>query len=398
LENFTTLITSRTVDWMKYCHTGWESSGRPDRLAPPRLYDEPEAYGDAAYVWLEMRYENDFHAAFRLARTAIESTMHGKEFRRLWTTYFDIWSLWKQLIPLFAFSSAFDGVTSSQISLAAAYIVGQGVPSKAVDDSLDRIDVLGHQSGLLELSPFCLISYATALEMIRDLALPAEIQAIFLRNSCAMYALMWREFADRFTFPEQVSAEQLTSYIHTESRLLSSVFYGITIEWAFVLAHKQLGPAGKAACRSLRRVRQLNDEIIDSEEDLVNGILTYPMLYALSLPEHGARMGRLLKDAWHAGGHSAVRASTIDDFRNIMLQTDAFAATANVSFDQLFCAMQFTMESFAAERAFPISLLINQRLAVLLKRARNGWAHVPDQYRPRIAALNIDDGLNVIRA
>jgi hypothetical protein len=196
---------------------------------------------------------------------------------------------------------------------------------------------------------------------------------------------MWKEFTERFSYPEQATESQLKDYANSDSRLLSSVFYSITIEWAFALAQQQLGTAGKNACRSFRRVRQLNDEIIDAEEDFANGILTYPILYSLSSPKHGYRMRRLLASAWHPSRENRMISNRLlSDFRSIMLDADAYPATAYESFSHLYKVMQFVMKRFAAEQAFAISLLVNQRLTVLLKRADNEWGNVLDQYRPKL--------------
>lgn len=385
LGSFKGILASRAAEWMEYCNSAWQSSGCPAELAPMRVYDEPVAYGDDAYRWLETKYQDVFESAFRRARSAIRPIDCAREVGSFWETYFDAWSLWKQLIPLFAFASAFRGPSDNHVEMAAAYIIGQGVPSKAVDDILDKVHAAAREARLVEMTPFCLVSYATALQLIRDVGLAGGgLESTFLANSKIMYTHMWKEFTERFSYPERVSRDQLREYITRDSRLLSSVFFSITIEWAFALAEERLGETGRAACKSFRRVRQLNDEIIDSEEDFTNGIVTYPMLYSLSSPEHGPRMRRLLAAAWRQGHEPETISNRMRiDYRDMMLETSAFVATAHESFNELYKVMQFVMTRFTAQQAFAISLLVNQRMTVLLKRSDNNWGHVADEYDPQ---------------
>lgn len=382
--SFQDLIRTQSATWLEYCRLAWSHSAQPPQLEPSRLYIDPIAYSQDVYRWFETRYQEEFNEVFKQVNSIVRAIgIVTEDFLSIWQQYFDPWSLWKQLRSLFAFSSALDGLASEHIGIATAYVIGQGVPSAAIDKLLDTRDDSVPRQHLESLSSFSLIAYNTALELMRGLSVPGKVEDIFLHYTRLMYSYMWKESVERYTYPAQVSDVQLEEYTSGESRLLSSVFYSITIEWAFELAGTELSAAGKKACVSFRRVRQLNDEIIDVRDDFRNGILTYPILHSLASRRYGNHMRQLLAEAWPQGRDSIeISDEMITEFHQIILDADSFTATAEKSLSQLSNVMSFIMNSFDTGNAFDISLIVNQRLSTLLKWANNNWRHVPDRYVP----------------
>jgi hypothetical protein len=374
--------------WFQFSRMAWMNSAQLPQLEPSRLYDDPITYNDNVHRWFDERYSGEFKSIFSCVNSVLRSNdIVTEEFIDIWNIYFDPWSLWKQLIPFFAFSTALGGLPSETVRVTAAYVIGQGVPSAAVDKLLDTPKETVSGQVREWLTPFCLVAYSTALELMRSSDVPSRVEDAFLHYTRLMHAYMWKESTERFRYPMRIADGHLRDYVHGQSRILSSVFYSITIAWAFALAGKELDDNGKKACISLRRVRQLNDEIIDTEEDFKNGILTYPILHSLFSARHGGRMRRILDGAWHTGQVPAeVPADLVAEFHHTLLDSGSFPAAANESLSQLLNAAGFIMGFFEPADAFEVSLIVNQRLSTLLKRAANGWRHVPDRYTARIAS------------
>jgi hypothetical protein len=388
-DSFLELARKKTSDWIAYSYHSWRSAGEPPSLQPSRVYTDPIGYSAEVYRWQEEKYESEFEAVFRCVRLDSELIAGlGPSFASLWSIYLDPWSVWKQLRPLFVFSSALNGVTTAHRDVAVAYVLGQGVPSMAVDRVLDTSDQSVEMPHLQAMLPFCLISYNAGITLMREAGLSSQVAQVFLKHTKDMYQLMWKEFDKRYRVPRDTSASILRDYIHKESRILSSVFFGIAIEWAFLMAGEALTKESKDAGRALRKVRQLNDEIIDLEHDFRNGITTFPILHCLHSEQCGDDMARLLEVAWSlAQQQEQIPADLTRSFHQMIGRSYSLFATAVQSLNQLTTAMDFIMRYFDARRAFEVSLVLNQRMSTLTKRAHKNWGYVADDYRPKVFRL-----------
>jgi len=96
-----------------------------------------------------------------------------------------------------------------------------------------------------------------------------------------MYDKMHVEYSQRFKSVPTYMADAVNDYLKPNSRLLSSVFLGILPAWAYILSNKTQPDEMFLSTSALRSVRQLNDEILDVHEDLSNGLITLPWLYAI---------------------------------------------------------------------------------------------------------------------
>ncbi len=155
--SFRDVIQTESAAWLEYCRSAWRHSAQPPQLEPSQLHVDPIAYGQNVYKWFEVKYQEEFHEVFKQVNSTVK--MMGivtEDFLSIWQQYFDPWSLWKQLRSLFAFSSALDGIASEHIGIAAAYIIGQGVPSAAIDKLLDTRDDSMSRQHIERLSSFCL--------------------------------------------------------------------------------------------------------------------------------------------------------------------------------------------------------------------------------------------------
>lgn len=382
---FRELLEAQSTEWIEYCRKAWENSDRPPGLEPSNLLSMSIDYGQLVYRWFENKYQGAFLDTFQVAhRTIDEMNIVSNEMASFWHLYFDPWSIWKQLRSLYVLTSALKGPTNINPDLSAAYVVAQGVPSMAIDRILDTPSYRVSRTHLEQLAPFCIIAYGAGLKLIRSADLPRAIEDIFLRYSQLMHAYMWKESAQRYILPN-LTANTLDDYINGESRLLSSVFYSITIEWAYALADIEPGPATISMSKHFRRVRQLNDEIMDAEEDFVNGIATFPIMHALNSKQYGQKMLSLLEKGWSSGRNG----TRIDDglagqAHSVMVQAGSFDSAAQHSWRLLSMVINFAQRNFSPGDAFELTLIINQRLGTLLRHADAGWQRVPDEYEPQI--------------
>ncbi|MDI1450274.1 hypothetical protein [Polyangium sp. 6x1] len=231
---------------------------------------------------------------------------------------------------------------------------------------------------------FVLASYALGLEHIRKSSPPEGVESCFLRHTREMYHFFWGEETARYQVPGDVSAATLTEYLEGHSRLLSSIFFPVTIEWAFHLAEGSLPPAFAPALVALRRMRQLNDEMVDADEDIRYGIVTYPYLHALASP-HGAQIAENLRATWKLDrdepGSPKMTALTAQR-RHLLQEAGSFEAAAQASMGFLRTIMRAVMSRLPAENAFDVTLLVNQRVSHLFRLAQHGWEEIPNVYQP----------------
>lgn len=386
MDSFSDVTRNRLEPWTDFAMAAWRSAGAPPELAPEMVYNDPLAYSFNAYHRHENAYRSEFTKSLEIVVQKLTSTtLVEREFSSVWAESFDSWSLWKQLRPFFVFAAAL-GVDARQVARpAAVYIIGQGVPSNAVDKLLDTSN--SYSFGRIErIAPFCMIANSLALPILYDFEGPdaQRIEKIYLHYAGTMYSMMWREFAARYKVPSRVRREDLEKYVTGESRILSSVFYGIGIEWAHVLGGAHINTQVREACDALRRVRQLNDELIDTQDDFWNGILTYPVLHALASSDHSAEVGELLLHVWRAPSDGVDGMDALSHrFHSLLLEAGSFEATAHRAIDQLLTAANFVMDSFEPSLAFDISLILNQRISTLIKRAHVNWGYVADLYQPQ---------------
>lgn len=380
-SSFVQLAKKRTMEWISFSREAWEQAKGPHQLEPYLVFDTPINYGFEVYSWQEKRFKNDFRVIFRKTdSTSPIINGLGKTFADYWSKYYDRWSIWKQLRPFFIFSSELGSVTKLHKDLAIAYILAQGVPSMAIDYALDTNSRSFDKEHLSNLLPFCLTSYIKGIELIRHSGAPSVIEDILLMHTKQMYDLMWREHENRYIAPSNTTQVQLQHYVSGESRILSSVFYSIAVEWAFILADKTVTNQVRSACIALRKVRQLNDEIIDLEDDFRNGIITFPLLSSLTSRRYKKDTLQLIKSAWDNKSTYNVTNNHINQLNILVRKTGGLFYTASKSLDQLMASANYIMGSFEPKNAFEITLLINQRLSTLIKRANNDWWKVIDHY------------------
>jgi len=369
-------------EWFEYSTASFRAAGANAELDPANIPTTPTSYNSETYRWLSTRYRDvylDLYQAVQANGTLIrEQPAH---FTQEWAKHFEPITIWKQVCPLFVFGQALGGLDVRHRDLARAYALGYGVPVMAIDRMMDALPG-AHSTKHTWL--FVLASYALGLDQLQKVDAPAAAERCFLRHTQEMYHFFWGEERERYQLPAAVSEATLTKYLEGDSRLLSSIFFPVTIEWAFLLAEGTLPPAFAPALVALRRMRQLNDEVVDADEDIRFGIVTFPYLHGLASPQ-GAELAENVLATWKLDRDepgSPKMAELTAERRRLLHKAGSFEAAAHFSMGCLRTVMQAVMSRLPAEAAFDVTLLVNQRVSHLYRLAQHGWNEVPSVYQP----------------
>jgi hypothetical protein len=375
-------LLSALDDWLRYSRASWEAAGSPQTLDPSLLFADPIAHNRASYHWLVARYRQPFHDLYQdIAPDGAVLSQQPPYFIAQWASYYDPITIWKQVSPLFVFAQALGGIDKRHVELARAYTLGYGIPVMAIDRMLDGLPGTPHAR---DTWLFALASYALGLEQIQKAKAPESVLSCFLSHTQQMFHFFWNEERLRYQLPEAVTADVLSEYLAGNSRLLSSIFLPVTISWALVLAKGQVPADFAPALAALRRVRQLNDELVDADDDIRYGIVTYPYLHGLASDRAG-ELAQNIRATWELdrsepGSPGAL--GLTQQRRQLLRDSGSFAATAQSSLGFLRTAMHAVMRHVPAAAGFDVSLLLNQRLSHLLRLAQNDWKDLPQVYQP----------------
>ncbi|MDI3287447.1 hypothetical protein [Polyangium sp. 15x6] len=369
-------------EWLDYSTASWRAAGGHAALDPRLIPRNPTSYNSETYRYLAVRYRHlflDLYEAVRTDGTLIRE--QPEHFAKQWAAHYDPITIWKQVCPLFVFGQALGGLDARHRDLARAYTLGYGIPVMAIDRMMDA---LPGAPSTKHTWLFVLASYALGLEQLRKVDAKAAVEGCFLRHTQEMYHFFWGEERERYRLPDAVSTATLNEYLEGHSRLLSSIFFPVTIEWAFLLAEGALPSEFAPALVALRRMRQLNDEVVDADEDIRYGIVTFPYLHGMASP-HGAELAQNVLATWqldHDEPDSPKMAALTAERRRLLQEAGSLGAAAQSSMQFLRTVMQAVMSRFPAETAFDVTLLVNQRVSHLFRLEEHGWQEITGVYQP----------------
>ncbi len=374
-------------DWLRYSEACWSIRGKPKGLNPSLIFNEPLNYDQAAYNWLENKYSKHFYKFFSdLNKPQYLFKNLPSHFIQTWQEYYDRTTLWKQIIPFFVFLDALSKISDEHIKLAQLFSIGQGIPSVVVDNILDSNNY-DDKNNYINEALFSLSAYSYSLAEITKMNLDKKVIEIFLEHTREMYLLMWQEWKERFQIPDNLSDQFLDSYLNGNSRLLSSVFFSISIEWAFKLSNINLNEDLLDSAILLRKVRQLNDEIADFDEDIISGIITYPYLIGLANNIISDDLTNIIMQIWHNGQkyNSYNHSTAINKIWNLLYISGCFEKAALDSMKLLKKVMNTISLNIRPEKAFEVTIIVNLRIARLFRLKKNNWREIPREkiYQPR---------------
>jgi 8-oxo-dGTP pyrophosphatase MutT (NUDIX family) len=369
-------------EWAQFAESAWSAAGRPEGLQPMLVERDPVRYDEAFYEFFERRYFDQWLALQRLVDPEIGSLIQSESaaFRAVWQRHFAWEPIWKQVLPLFAFGGALGVNIGSLTQCAANYALAQAVPSMIVDRALDE----GAGPLISVDAAACMLALVKGLAGLRSLQgrHAADIEDRLLGLVRDMYALMLGEQETRYQLPGPPLSVSINAYLGPASRLNSSVFFGVLPAWAYALADRPVPPAMQEAFSLLRRVRQLNDEVADVDEDLARGLVTLPWLYAM---EEAPALRARITELWQRPNDAAARQACLD----LLHATQGCDLALDESLRWLTRSMDAVREHLRPADSFEVTALLNVRWAHALRMRRSGFQpHAsPRQPRPPGARL-----------
>ena len=374
--------------WLAFADAAWRAAGRPGGLDPSLVESDPIAYDACYYAYFERRFVDLWMNVYSRVKPADGMLIkeESAEFREAWRRSFSWNTIWKQLLPFFVYGGAVGVNNQVLVDLASYYCIAQAIPSTVIDRLLDEPGVGISNSD----AAFSMLFYIKGLSGIRALELPVSeaLEDCLINHTRGMYDIMLTEHARRFVLPPSLY-DAISNYFSAQSRLLSSIFFGVLPRWAYLLAGKKLPPAIEQSSNALRSVRQLNDELSDVHIDLASGLVTLPWLYALEeAPELRGLVETLWQQPGSADAHEACRAR--------LRTTEGMPRACARSLGLLSQSMDATMASLAVSDSFDISVLHNVRWAHITRIVQHGYEDVPSPRQPSLPTRVLTSASNPI--
>ena len=385
MRSFRETVTQSLAAWLDFYARSWELAGSPPGLSPDLLIHDPIQHNATTYRWIEQRHGSFFIQVNDLIQAQLDRVSQTcPEYVQHWLASADLLSIWKQLRPLTAFAAMQGGSMSPQlVTLGAAYAFYQGVPSMNADSALDTM-AFGRPSSHSSEIPFAVLSTIYARELLAQTNDPELYFSVLTKYAREMYERMWVERSSRYRLPSSTGALTIDAYVSGSSRILSSVFHSICLEFAYAAQNTPAPPHLVDACRHLRRVRQLNDEIADVGDDFASGLCTLPILIALQDPQSSAEISELVGIAWPHDATASGQASAewVERLYATLNSCDALGTTARHSLAHLQRFIDQVYLTTAPTEAFEVALLIGQRITHLLRMCDNAWRDIDSVYYP----------------
>lgn len=365
--------------WLEFSRSSWDAAGRPKGLDPAYILSDPAKYDHAYYNYFEQKYMYMWYSIYSRVNPDTGSLIKEEnvEFRDAWQRNFNWPTVWKQTLPLLVYGTTLGADNDVLVELASWYCLGQAIPSMVVDRILDNDTNIDQHNGDVA---FCMLAYIKALKGIRSMGLPntVKLEDVFLALTSEMYERMYTEHHNRFTLHPGYISDAIQTYLSPNSRLLSSVFFGILPLWSYILTNEQPDDKIKDSLMKLRTVRQLNDEVLDAKDDLSHGLLSLPWLYAL---EEKPELRELIKRMWNQKN----RKSLIDSCFQLLSITSGRERAMEQSAACLSQSMHNTMECLPTEKAFDVTLIHNVRWALLNWLEKVDFNRNPEEiYNPAV--------------
>lgn len=251
--------------------------------------------------------------------------------------------------------------------LAYKFVCGQSIPSVIVDSYLDFDNKNEDAISNILFSNVCNLSSMNSLFYSYN----NKIFESYIRHVNLMYSLMWSEYKNIYFLPPNVDKKYIYEYIYGEnSRLVSSVFFGIGVEWAHILKHGYVSNDISLLSDRLRRLRQLNDEISDWKKDISIGLVTLPFLNCIENKEYSQSSLKLIGDCWD---RDESHYYFCDKLHEILVLSGAFYKSSLSSLKITKEITDVLSHSFTHKNCFDIGLLINLRVCRLVRIIDNNW-------------------------
>lgn len=184
---------------------------------------------------------------------------------------------------------------------------------------------------------------------------------------------MHEDWTERYTSVGlDLPVEGLQGYLESpSSRLLGSGYWEVMVRGSFS-GRGAVPPAALIdVVRELRRLRQVVDEVADFEEDLLAGLVTLPLLFALNEGDGGC-LRRLVRRLWGMESEHSGRSALLGEIRAAVADLNGFRRCHDLA-DGLWRDAVARCESELDGRGAWFALLLDLKRAKLAELAGAGW-------------------------
>jgi hypothetical protein len=187
---------------------------------------------------------------------------------------------------------------------------------------------------------------------------------------------MYEDWAERYS--EDLLAhpeERLTEYLHSPtSRILASGYWELMVKGSFASHGVAAPPELISVLRSLRKLRQIVDEIADLDEDIRTGLITLPILYALRQDGARGQVGEAIRVLWRHQRNEpdAPDGDLIAHVRKLVEEAGGFEASHEEADSVWRDACKDCAESLG-DRGSDYLVLLDIKRAKLEFLSKNGW-------------------------
>jgi hypothetical protein len=354
-------------------------------MAPGMINEQPKQTVSEDQILLASmlkRYESE-----------LEGT-HERVLERLKSNSLDLTELrdltYRHALPFFATLDALNCQPRQATQVACGAILAYSIPLIAIDTELD-----GRPSTLRNESIWDQVKRPGVAQKITHLGYSDIVEgsesaiAVSLLSKVASDTISAMNFdAGRRGLSSQLETDRrfIEDYWNSpESRLRGSGIGRLMMGLGSILADGTVTDARDQFSITLGILRQLADELMDIEEDVLSGLVTLPLAYALQSPEVSDELTQMIHRVWRRDpGSSAQKQNFFEgnQLRELILISEGHKTIMHVADQLLQRARSISLNNFP--RADRVDALLVHRRKQIDSAAANG---LQDTSRP----LRVDD-------
>ena len=211
----------------------------------------------------------------------------------------------RHALPYCITESIYGNLDESACQYAAQIIMLHTLSLTSIDDYYDGGADVNKNSKVLSVDDIAhslSLTHVATNNLIRMSKSRKELVAM-LDVTTFTHGRMYQDHYERYDEAKlDVTHEDIRNYIMSDhSRIFASGYWEVMTRGVFARNGIHFPKYLQRLDRHLRRLRQLIDELYDTEEDVCAGLVTLPLLYALKESNAGVDLKKEVKQTWESG-------------------------------------------------------------------------------------------------